>query len=187
MLAVYFARDYPDVTQVLVLENPIGLEDYRSAIPPQPLETLFKTEMSQTSQSYRTFMKALYVGWPPFAEKSVEQFTRLLESPEYPRLAKASALTYEMMYEEPIRHEYRLLKMPVLLIIGQGDRSVFFRRYASPEAIRPLGNWPALGRAAAQDLPDGKLVEIEGAGHISHIEKPEAFEKALGDFLAAKY
>jgi pimeloyl-ACP methyl ester carboxylesterase len=187
MLAVYFARDYPDVTQVLVLENPIGLEDYRSAIPPQPLETLFKTEMSQTSQSYRTFMKAFYVGWPPFAEKSVEQFTRLLESPEYPRLAKASALTYEMMYEEPIRHEYRLLKMPVLLIIGQGDRSVFFRRYASPEAIRPLGNWPALGRAAAQDLPDGKLVEIEGAGHISHIEKPEAFEKALGDFLAAKY
>jgi hypothetical protein len=84
--------------------------------------------MSQTPQSYRTFMKAFFMGWPPFAEKSVEQFTHLLESPEYPRLAKASALTYEMMFEEPIRHEYRLLKMPVLLIIGQGDRSVFFRR-----------------------------------------------------------
>jgi pimeloyl-ACP methyl ester carboxylesterase len=187
MLAAYFARDYPDVTQVLVLENPIGLEDYRSAIPPQPLDTLFKTEMAQTPQTYRTFMKAFFVGWPPFAEKCVEQFTRLLESPEYPRLAKASALTYEMMYEEPIRHQYKLFKMPVLLIIGQGDRSVFFRRYASPEAMKPLGNWPALGRAAVQDLSDGKLVEIEGAGHISHIEKPEAFEMALGDFLAARY
>jgi pimeloyl-ACP methyl ester carboxylesterase len=52
MLAVYFARDCPETTQVLVLENPIGLEDYRSAIPPQPLETLIKTEMSQTPQSF---------------------------------------------------------------------------------------------------------------------------------------
>jgi pimeloyl-ACP methyl ester carboxylesterase len=38
-----------------------------------------------------------------------------------------------------------------------------------------------------QDLSDGKLVEIEGAGHVSHIEKPEAFEMALGDFLAARF
>jgi hypothetical protein len=52
------------------------------------------------------------------------------------------------MFNEPIRHEYHLLKMPVLLIIGKSDRSVFFRRYASPDAIKPLGNWPALGRQA---------------------------------------
>jgi hypothetical protein len=44
MLAVYFAHNYPETTQVLALENPIGLEDYRSAIPPQPIETLVKTE-----------------------------------------------------------------------------------------------------------------------------------------------
>jgi pimeloyl-ACP methyl ester carboxylesterase len=187
MLAVYFARDYPQVTQVLVLENPIGLEDYRSAIPPQPLEMLFKTEMAQTPETYRAFMKVFFTGWPPFAEKTLEQFSRQLESPEYPRLAKASALIYEMMFEEPIRDEYKLLKMPVLLIIGQEDRSVFFRRYASPEATKPLGNWPALGRAAVKDLPDGKLVEIEGAGHISHIEKPEAFQTALSDFLTARF
>jgi pimeloyl-ACP methyl ester carboxylesterase len=110
MLAVYFARDYPEVTQVLVLEDPIGLEDYRTAIPPQPLETLFKTEMAQTPQSYRSFMKAFYVGWPPFAETCVRRFSSQLLSPEYPRLAMASALTYQMMYDEPIRPEYKLLK-----------------------------------------------------------------------------
>ena len=36
----YWAR-YPETTAVLALENPIGLEDYRSVIPPQPIETLF--------------------------------------------------------------------------------------------------------------------------------------------------
>jgi pimeloyl-ACP methyl ester carboxylesterase len=91
-----------------------------------------------------------------------------------------------MMFEEPNRQEYPLLKMPVLLVIGQSDRSVFFRRYASAEAIRPLGNWPVLGREAAKDLPDGKLVEISGAGHVSHVEKPDDFEAAVANFLAAR-
>lgn len=187
MLAVYFARDYPETTGVLALENPIGIEDYRSAIPPQPIETLFKTEMAQTTETYRAFMTAFFVGWPPTAQHYVDIFSGVLLSPEYPRWARASALTYEMMFEEPNRHEYPLLKMPVLLIIGQSDRSVFFRRYASPEAIKPLGNWPELGRQALQDLSDGKLVEIVGAGHVSHVEKFDEFEAALDAFLAARF
>ena len=77
----------------------------------------------------------------------------MLQSPEYPRWARATALTYDMDFNEPIRHEYRLLKMPVLLVIGQNGRSVFFRRYVSPEAIKPLGNSGALGREALKDLP----------------------------------
>jgi pimeloyl-ACP methyl ester carboxylesterase len=92
-----------------------------------------------------------------------------------------------MIFNEPIRHEYHLLKMPVLLVIGQSDRSVFFRRYASPDAIKPLGNWPVLGREALKDLPDGKLVEIAESGHVSHIEKPDEFDAALTAFLATRF
>jgi pimeloyl-ACP methyl ester carboxylesterase len=187
MLAVYFARNYPDVTAVLALENPIGLEDYRSAIPPQPIESLMKTEMSQTPESYRAFMAAFFVGWPPTAQQYVDIFTGVLQSAEYPRWARASALTYDMIFNEPIRHEYRLLSMPVLLTIGQSDRSVFFRRYASQEAIKPLGNWPELGRQAAKDIPDARLVEIDHAGHLPHIEQVEQTEAALTAFLAERF
>jgi pimeloyl-ACP methyl ester carboxylesterase len=187
MLAVYFARDYPETTAVLALENPIGLEDYRSTIAPQPIDTLFKTEMAQTPESYRAFMTAFFVGWPPVAQHYVDILSRVLLSPEYPRWARASALIYEMMFEEPIRQEYPLLKMPVLLIIGQADRSVFFRRYASPEAIKPLGNWPLLGRQAIKEVSDGKLVEISGAGHVSHVEKFDEFQAALDAFIAARF
>ncbi|MGB8279132.1 MAG: alpha/beta hydrolase [Methylovirgula sp.] len=187
MLAVYFARDYPETTTILVLENPIGLEDYRAAIKPVALETLSATEMQQTPQSYRAFMKAFFLGWPPEAEYAVEIFSRVLKSPEYPRWAMASALTYQMIFDEPIRHEYRLLKMPVLLIIGQDDHSAFFRRYASLEATKGLGHWPELGREAVKDLPTGRLVEIEGSGHIPHIERPAEFDMALTAFLREKF
>ncbi|WP_084804103.1 alpha/beta hydrolase [Bradyrhizobium sp. NAS80.1] len=187
MLAVYFARNYPETTAVLALENPIGLEDYRSAIPPQPIEALVKTEMSQTPESYRAFMAAFFVGWPATAQQYVDIFSGVLLSAEYPRWARASALTYDMIFNEPIRHEYRLLRMPVLLTIGQNDRSVFFRRYASPEAIKPLGNWPELGRQAAKDIPDAQLIEIDHAGHLPHIEQPEQTEAALTAFLAERF
>jgi pimeloyl-ACP methyl ester carboxylesterase len=89
-----------------------------------------------------------------------------------------------MIFQQPIRHELHLLAMPVLLVIGQSDRGVFFRRYAKPEDIRSFGNWPALGRAAV--IADGQLGEIEGAGHVSHLEQPQEFLDALTKFLATQ-
>jgi pimeloyl-ACP methyl ester carboxylesterase len=38
-----------------------------------------------------------------------------------------------------------------------------------------------------KDLPDGRLVEIEGAGHVSHMEKPQEFLTALTAFLQERY
>jgi pimeloyl-ACP methyl ester carboxylesterase len=142
--------------------------------------------MAQTPDSYRTFMKAFFAAWTPEREALVDVFARILKSGEYPRYACASALTYEMIYQQPIRHELGLLNMPVLLIIGQSDRSVFFRRYARPEDTKQLGNWPALGRAAVKELADGQLVEIDGAGHVSHLERPQEFLGALTKFLAGR-
>jgi pimeloyl-ACP methyl ester carboxylesterase len=187
MLAVYFARDYPQITARLVLENPIGLEDYRSAIQPPTFDSLFNAEMAQTAASYRSFMHAFFVGWPPEAEHSVDVFARVLHSGEYPRWAKASALTSQMIFNEPIRQEYPLLKMPVLLVIGQGDRSVFFRRYAKPQEIATLGHWPELGRKAAKDIPNAQLVEIQGSGHVPHLEHADEFNAVLIKFLSARY
>ncbi|MEW6436136.1 MAG: alpha/beta hydrolase [Pseudomonadota bacterium] len=187
MLAVAFARDYPQATAVLALENPIGLEDYRTVIRPPPLSALFDAEMAQTAASYRNFMHAFFVGWPPEAEHNVDVFARVLHSGEYPRWAMASALTAQMIFDEPNRQDYHLLKMPVLLVIGQGDRSVFFRRYAKPQEIAKLGHWPELGRQAAKDIPNAELVEIPGAGHVPHLEKTDAFNAALIRFLSQRY
>ena len=44
MLAIRFARLYPGRTEALVLEDPIGLEDYKLSVPPAPLEQLYQQE-----------------------------------------------------------------------------------------------------------------------------------------------
>jgi hypothetical protein len=54
-------------------------------------EALIRTEMAQTPATYRAFMAAFFVGWPPTAQHYVDIFSRVLLSGEYPRWARASA------------------------------------------------------------------------------------------------
>jgi 3-oxoadipate enol-lactonase len=42
---------------------------------------------------------------------------------------------------------------------------------------------PALSREMARRIPSSRLTIIEGAGHLSNIEQPEAFNRAVLDFL----
>lgn len=183
MLGVHFANRHPERVTTLVLENPLGLEDYRLSIPAQKTSSLVKLEMAQTPEGYRKFLKGYFPNWKPEYERYVEQFARVQRSAEYPRFAHVSALTYQMIYEGPIISELSKLKVPTLLVIGQLDRTVFGRRFASAEVVRPLGNFPVLGKAAQQAIPGAKLVELEGVGHVPHLEVPDRFNAVVLEFL----
>lgn len=187
MLAVRFARSYPGMTSHLVLENPIGLEDYRFKVSPRTTEEIFRQEMEGGDPAkIREFIKRYVVDWKPEYERFVEVRARLAQSGEYPRWAKASALTYQMIYQQPVRHEFSLIEAPTLLVIGQQDRTTLGRGQLAPEVLNTLGQYPQLGRAAAKDIHGAKLVELDNVGHIPHLESPQRFHDALLDFLKAE-
>ncbi len=185
MLAVRFARTYPRMTTHLVLENPIGLEDYRFKVPPRTTEEIYQQELNGGDpEKIREFVKRYVVEWKPeIYERFVEVRSRIALSGEYPRWAKASALTYQMIYRQPVRHEFGLIETPTLLVIGQEDRTTLGRGQIAPEVFQTLGQYPALGRTAAKDIASSKLVELENVGHIPHLESPQRFHDALLDFL----
>ena len=186
MVGIRFARLYPQTVQKLVLENPLGLEDYSKDIPPQTNDNLLKLEMAQTETSYRRFLQSYFPVWQPSFEQFVEVYVRVQKGPDYPAYARTSVLTYQMIAEKPVVGDLPNLKMPVLLVIGQKDRTVFGRRFAPPEAVKSLGNFPELGKKAAQTIPNAKLVPLENVGHIPHIEAPDIFVKTVIDFLNSK-
>src|SRR5207253_165110 len=101
----------------LILECPLGLEDYRIKIPPQSDETLIRAEMANVDPANITAVYQRYFTNPdpkvfgPLAEVQI----RITQSGEYPRWAKASALAYQMIYQQPVCYEFAQLKMPVLL------------------------------------------------------------------------
>jgi pimeloyl-ACP methyl ester carboxylesterase len=183
MLAVRFARNYAARTTHLILENPIGLEDYRMKVPPRALEEAYRDELSKSPEQIRGYLKTYFPTWKPEYEKFVEVPARISLSGEFPRYARASALTYLMIYQQPVRHEFPLIKPPTLLVIGQEDRTTLGRGQVPPDVLKTLGNYPALGKAAAKEIPNAKLIELPGVGHIPHLESPEAFHKSLVEFL----
>jgi 3-oxoadipate enol-lactonase len=67
-------------------------------------------------------------------------------------------------------HDYRTgmpgVKNPVLYMCGEKD-----------------GNNTAVMRTMHQEFPASKYVELPGAGHISNMDRPAEFSKALRDFL----
>ena len=90
-----------------------------------------------------------------------------------------------MIVQQPTVYDLSHINAPTLLVIGQQDRTAVGANYA-PEASRKfLGNYPSLGTRAARLLPKGKLVALDGVGHIPHLEAPERFYGPLIEFLFA--
>jgi pimeloyl-ACP methyl ester carboxylesterase len=186
MTATRFTLMYPDRVTRLVLEDPLGLADYRTGIPPQSEETLYQHEVHWTDPAViNGYVKGYFVHpdpqvWQPLADVLV----RVTLSPDYPKWARAAALTFQMIYQQPVRYEYHLIAPPVLLIVGAEDHVVPLGQYAKPEEAARLGDFVALSAAAAGDIPNAKRVVIPECGHIPHLETPDQFLSEFLPFLA---
>jgi pimeloyl-ACP methyl ester carboxylesterase len=88
-----------------------------------------------------------------------------------------------MIYTQPIVYELDKLKVPVLLIVGDKDNAALGKALAPPEVRARLGNFPVLAKAAAQRIPQVRLVEFPDLGHAPQIEAPDAFNKRLIEHL----
>lgn len=106
------------------MEDPIGLEDYKGFIPYQGIDSLFQKERSATYQSYKKYQESYYPVWKPEYEQYVAAQAMDLQRPDFDSIALINAITYQMIYEQPVCYEFDKLKLPTLLVIGQADRTV---------------------------------------------------------------
>jgi pimeloyl-ACP methyl ester carboxylesterase len=183
MLATRFAILFPDRTRKLVLENPIGLEDYKRFVPWQSLEKLTGKENKATYESYKKYQQTYYPVWKPEYEQYVAAQAEALTDPQFPVIAKVNALTYQMIYEQPVCYEWDRIQSPALLIIGQSDRTVVGKDLLSEEQKKLYGQYPSLGKQTKEKIKSAKLVELPGVGHIPHIQVTELFLRELLKFI----
>jgi len=185
MLATRFALMYPEVTEKLILENPIGLEDWKTVVPYQSVDEWYAAELKQTYQTMKDYQLTFYYGgkWKSEYEKWLAAPAGWTLNKDYPVIAKASALTYDMIFTQPVVYEFENLKMPTLLIIGQRDRTALGKAKAPKDIQETLGNYPALGKATAGKIKNSTLVELDNVGHLPHIEAYDRFLPPLLAFL----
>ncbi|HEU5124715.1 MAG TPA: alpha/beta hydrolase [Verrucomicrobiae bacterium] len=187
MVAARYALMFPDETRLLILVDPLGLEDWQAkGVPYVSIDERYQSELKQTPEKIRAYQLASYYhgDWEPEYDRWVQLGAAFLRSPDYPRMAWDQALTYDMIFTQPVCHEFNRLKMPVLLMVGSLDRTAIGKNLV-PESIRDaLGNYPELGRQTAAAIPHCKLVVLEGIGHSPHIEAFPRFIEPLKSFLS---
>jgi pimeloyl-ACP methyl ester carboxylesterase len=184
MLAVHLAARHPARIGKLILEDPIGLVDYRDHIPAPTLAMLEKAEAAHDAASYRAFVARYFPKLPAADyEPFVTTRLRLALSGDYPRYLRVVALTYLMIYNEPTRKLYRALKSPTLLMAGGQDRTTPFLDHATPEARKRIPPLFQAAREVAGETPAIRHVEFPGVGHVPHIEAPQDFAREALAFL----
>lgn len=180
MLATRFALRYPERTEKLLLENPIGLEDYKTFVPYVNTEQQYQTELKSSSQSIKAYYKNSYFTlWKPEYDELVRIAAGVTFSPDYPRWAKVAAMTFTMIYEQPVVYEFSNLKVPTVLFIGKEDKTIVGKGLLTPAQQALHGQYKFLGKQTAAKIPGAKLIEFDGVGHIPHIEAPTEFMIAL--------
>ncbi|WP_419700552.1 alpha/beta fold hydrolase [Mucilaginibacter sp. NFX135] len=182
MLATRFTLMYPERVEKLLLEDPIGLEDYRTFVLYQSAEDDYKTELKTTFESVKKYYQTSYfTSWKPEYDYLVKIGSGVSKSADFPRYAKVAALTFEMIYEQPVCYEFSLIKVPVVLFTGKEDKTIVGKGLLSNAEKAKHGQYKILGPETAKKIPGCKLIEFDNCGHIPHIEVPEKFLKALDD------
>jgi len=185
MLAVRFALQYPASTERLILVNPIGLEDYSMSVPYRTVDEWFADELKATPDSIREYQRTSYYAgeWRPEYEQQIQQVAGFTLHPDYSRVAWVNALTYDMIFTQPVVNDFPRLRVPTKLIIGTRDRTALGRKYALPQSGAAMGNYAQLGKHARDSIPGAQLVELPGLGHVPQVEAFDQFSDALLRFL----
>ncbi len=185
MLATRFALMYPETVEKLVLENPIGLEDYKTLASYQTVDQGYESELKNTHERYKNYQLQFYYDnqWKPEYDRWLNLLAGWTLHDDYPVIAWNAALTSDMIFTQPVVYEFKNIHVPTLLIIGTRDRTAIGKDRA-PAAVQPaMGLYNELGKETARQIPDARLVELDDVGHLPHIEVFDRFIGPLLDFL----
>lgn len=186
MLATRFSLMYPETVEKLILENPIGLEDWKLVAPYTSIDKNYQTELKADYESSKKYQNGFYYDnkWKPEYDEWVYLLTGWTKSPDYPKVALVNAKTSDMIFTQPVVYEFQNLNVPTLLIIGTRDRTAIGKaNVKDPKTAETMGRYDLLGKAIQQKIKGSKLVEIENVGHLPHIEVFDQFIKPVKEFL----
>ena len=179
MAAARFATQNPELTERVVLYNPIGVVDARiGKRAPDVNETYRQILNGATYPSIKASLMR-YVAHDPSAwNEQFEAYTRQRYAStlgaEWPRLAMAQALITQMLYVDPVVDDWARIQAPTLAFGGAedmltGSASLFQERMRFIAASVPGGN--------------GHVLLLPGLGHVPHLEAPDRTLPPLVAFL----
>jgi pimeloyl-ACP methyl ester carboxylesterase len=170
MLAARFAASYPDITERVVIYDPIGLTDARYERPYRSTDEVYQATLGYSyQQAYATIKRYFPTpeSWKPEYEKLARLMYAWTLSGDWPRMAMVRTLLQQQVYTDPVVYDWAHIKSKALVIGGEKDGPDF----------------PKLAKHIADTIPGARLVLVPNAGHVLHFETPDVFNRELVAFL----
>jgi 3-oxoadipate enol-lactonase len=166
-IALTLARRHPQRVRSLVLVSTAG--GGRGCLPlPEDTRAAWLAAAGLPPEQYarRTMPLSFAPGW---TERHPERFERYLQNrlqhPTPPACWAAQFQACEQYFAEGVGAER--ITQPALVIHGTADRVI------------PFAN----GELLAAQLPNARLLRLDGIGHLPYLEEPELFTSVVREFL----
>jgi len=167
MVTSRFAFSYPSMTTHAVMVNQIGLTDSRLDRAWRDHESQYQASLNRTYDSIRRGIERYFVTWNPEYEYFIRLHYGWTQSGDWPQFAMVRSRISQMLYADPVVHDWPHIKAKTLVIGGTEDGP----------------NFPALAKNVADTIPNAELVLIDNVGHIPHLEAPDQIHAELIRFL----
>lgn len=177
MLATRYALLYPQSARRLVLVNPIGLENYLHYAQYKDIDFFVEMEREASADKIVSYQKKNYYdgAWNDRYAALARPLIGWVQGDDWPELAQVSARAYDMIFTGPVVEEFKDLKVPTTLILGTRDRTGPGRGWMKPGVDYELGRYDLLGPRVKERNPSIQVVELDGLGHLPHIEDFDRF------------
>jgi pimeloyl-ACP methyl ester carboxylesterase len=99
------------------------------------IDVLFQNELNTSTADIKNYqLNSYYDGkWKQEYNKWLDIQTGWRLGKDYTLIAWNSALTTDMIFTQPVLYEFKNIKTPTVLIIGQRDRTAIGKAWAPPE------------------------------------------------------
>ena len=188
MLATRYALMFPNEVTQLVMVNPLGLEDWKAmGVPSLTDDQWYQRELAFTDERLRNYQLNTYYAneWKPEYEPWIQMIAGMYRGPGKEAVAWNAALTFGMIFNQPVVHEFPQIKVPTLLLIGEKDTTAIGRDMVDEPLKSQLGNYRAMALRAVKSIPGARLVLFPDLGHAPQIQNPDRFKTALVNSLVA--
>jgi pimeloyl-ACP methyl ester carboxylesterase len=163
-VALEFYRRHPEQVATLILADTYA--GWKGSLPPEEVRARvegFEQMLSVPAEAFDPTVWGLFAGGPP------AEFAALLEEMAADVRPETLAIQVRLMGQADLSEVLSGITVPTLLIWGELD------------ARSPLG----VAHGFADAIPNADLVVIPEAGHVSNLERPEEFNRAIREFLDA--
>lgn len=176
-IGFWFTLRHPDQIEKLILTDPAGIEHFTNGEKDWFRGYLTRSMIRKTPEvTIRANLAANLYTFDERFEWMVEERSRIVKTDEFDNFAYAVVRSVHAMVDEPTDETLGKINVPTLIIFGEADGLI-------PNPVLHGGTSRSIGEKGVRELPNAKLVVIPDAGHISMADQPEAYNKAVMDFI----